>query len=139
MRLLETTLLTGPYDWDERVLPRSEYDARLAHLRAAMVEAGVAALVIHGHPGNYGAMAWLTGFTPKLGATLALVPREGALRRRLSRSFSATAIRLGPGHSAACRTRFMPASPKRWRRARSSRSIPRSMRCGNANRRARSS
>jgi len=80
MRLLETTLLTGPYDWDERVLPRSEYDARLAHLRAAMVEAGVAALVIHGHPGNYGAMAWLTGFTPKLGATLALVPREGALR-----------------------------------------------------------
>ena len=80
MKLLETTLLTGPYDWDERVLPRSEYEARLERVRVAMPQAGAAALAIHGHPGNYGAMAWLTGFTPKLGATLALVPREGALR-----------------------------------------------------------
>lgn len=80
MRLLETTLLTGPYDWDERVLPRSEYDGRLVRVRAAMAQAGAAALVVHGHPGNYGALAYLTGFTPKLGATLALVPREGPLR-----------------------------------------------------------
>jgi hypothetical protein len=79
MRILETTLLTGPYDWDERVLPRSEYEARLEHVRAAMADAGAAALAIHGHPGNYGALAYLTGFTPKLGATLALVPREGPL------------------------------------------------------------
>jgi hypothetical protein len=80
MRLLESTLLTGAYDWDERVLPRSEYEGRLAHARAAMAQAGAAALAVHGHPGNYGALAYLTGFTPKLGATLALVPREGPLR-----------------------------------------------------------
>ncbi|HKT20774.1 MAG TPA: aminopeptidase P family N-terminal domain-containing protein, partial [Stellaceae bacterium] len=80
MRVLETTLLTGPYDWDERVLPLSEYDERLARVRAAMAQADASALIVHGHPGNYGAMAWLTGFTPKLGATLALVPREGKLR-----------------------------------------------------------
>jgi hypothetical protein len=80
MRLLESTLLTGPYDWDERVLPRSEYEGRLECIRAAMAGAGAAALAIHGHPGNYGALAYLTGFTPKLGATLALVPREGPLR-----------------------------------------------------------
>ena len=80
MRLLESTLLTGPYDWDERALPRSEYEGRLARVRAAMAQAGAAALVVHGHPGNYGALAYLTGFTPKLGATLALVPREGPLR-----------------------------------------------------------
>lgn len=79
MRLLESTLLTGPYDWDERVLPRSEYDARLERVRAAMVQAGAAALAVHGHPGDYGALAYLTGFTPKLGAALALVPREGPL------------------------------------------------------------
>ena len=80
MRILKSTLLTGPYDWDERVLPRSEYEGRLEQARAAMAQAGAAALAIHGHPGNYGALAYLTGFTPKLGATLALVPREGKLR-----------------------------------------------------------
>jgi len=80
MQVLETTLLTGPYDWDERALPRSEYEGRLERVRAAMTQAGAAALAVHGHPGNYGAMAYLTGFTPKLGATLALVPREGKLR-----------------------------------------------------------
>jgi Xaa-Pro aminopeptidase len=80
MRILESTLLTGPYDWDERVLPRGEYEARLERVRAAMTQAGAAALAIHGHPGNYGALAYLTGFTTKLGATLALVPRDGPLR-----------------------------------------------------------
>jgi Xaa-Pro aminopeptidase len=80
MRVLETTLLTGPYDWDERTLPRADYESRLERVRAAMAQAGAAALAIHGHPGNYGALAYLTGFTPKLGATLALVPREGELR-----------------------------------------------------------
>jgi hypothetical protein len=80
MRLLESTLLTGPYDWDEHMLPRSEYEARLARVRAAMAQAGVSTLAIHGHPGNYGALAYLTNFTAKLGAALALVPREGPLR-----------------------------------------------------------
>lgn len=79
MRILESTLLTGPYDWDERVLPRSEYEGRLERVRAAMSRAGAAALAVHGHPGDYGALAYLTGFTPKLGAALALVPREGPL------------------------------------------------------------
>ncbi|HXR87262.1 MAG TPA: aminopeptidase P family N-terminal domain-containing protein [Stellaceae bacterium] len=80
MRILESTLLTGPYDWDERILPRSEYEGRLERVRAAMAQAGTSALAIHGHPGSYGELAFLTGFTPKLGATLALVPREGPLR-----------------------------------------------------------
>ena len=79
MRILESTLLTGAYDWDESVLPRSEYESRLARVRAAMAQAGAAALAVHGHPGNYAALAYLTGFTPKLGATLALVPQEGPL------------------------------------------------------------
>jgi Xaa-Pro aminopeptidase len=80
MRILESTLLTGPYDWDEPVLPRGEYEGRLERVREAMAQAGASALVIHGHPGNYGELIYLTGFTPKLGATLALVPREGPLR-----------------------------------------------------------
>jgi hypothetical protein len=80
MQILESTLLTGPYDWDERALPRSEYEGRVERVRAAMARAGAAALALHGHPGNYGALAYLTSFTPKLGATLALVLREGPLR-----------------------------------------------------------
>ena len=80
MRILETTLLTGPYDWDERALPRREYEARLERARAAMARAGTAALAIYGHPGNYGALAYLTNFAPKNGPALALVPRKGSLR-----------------------------------------------------------
>ena len=80
MRLLETTLLTGPYDWDERALPRREYETRLERVRAAMTQAGAPALAIYGHPGNYSALAYLTNFVPKNGPALALVPREGPLR-----------------------------------------------------------
>lgn len=80
MQIYETTLLTGPYDWDERVLPRGEYDRRLERARAAMTSAGAAALAVFGHPGNSGALAYLTNFTPKNGPALALVPREGAPR-----------------------------------------------------------
>ena len=79
-RILETTLLTGPYDWDERVLPRSEFDARLERVRAQMAVAGVNVLIVHGDPRHYNALAYLTNFTPKNGTGLALVPREGSLR-----------------------------------------------------------
>ena len=80
MQIQESTLLTGPYDWDESVLPRSEYDARLAGVRAQMAKAGVTLLLIHGDPRHYNALAWLTNFTPKNGTGMALVPREGPLR-----------------------------------------------------------
>jgi Xaa-Pro aminopeptidase len=79
MQLLESTLLTGPYDWDETVLPRSEYEQRLARVREAMAKAGASTLAIHGHPGNSGALLYVTGFTAKLGAAVAIVPREGKL------------------------------------------------------------
>lgn len=84
MRILETTLLTGPYDWDERALPRNEYETRLERVRAAMAQAGAAALAIFGHPGDYGALGYLTNFAPKNGPALALVPREGSLHLLVS-------------------------------------------------------
>src|ERR1700722_2093087 len=79
MQILESTLLTGPYDWDERVLPRGEYEARLERVRVTMAQSDVALLAIFGHPGNYGPLAYLTNFAPKTGPALGLVPREGAL------------------------------------------------------------
>lgn len=80
MQVLQTTLLTGPYDWDPDLLPKREFEARLARVRAALGERGAGALVVHGQPGDYGALNYLTGFVPKLGPALALVPREGAVR-----------------------------------------------------------
>ena len=80
MQIQETTLLTGPYDWDERALPLVEFDARLQSVRAQMEKAGVNVLIVHGDPGQYNALAYLTNFTPKNGTGLALVPREGPLR-----------------------------------------------------------
>jgi Xaa-Pro aminopeptidase len=84
MRVLQTTLLTGPYDWDAAVLPRAEFEARLARVRAALAGAGAGALIVHGQAGDYGALAYLTGFVPKLGPALALVPMEGAIRMIVS-------------------------------------------------------
>lgn len=80
MQILESTLLTGPYDWDERALPRSEYEPRIERVRAAMAQAGTTMLAVFGHPGNSGAIAYLTNFTAKVGPAMALVPREGKLR-----------------------------------------------------------
>ena len=78
MQVLQTTLLTGPYDWDPALLPRAEFEARLARVRASFGDAD--ALIVHGDSGDHGALAYLTGLAPKLDRALALVPRTGALR-----------------------------------------------------------
>ena len=151
MRLLKSTLLTGPYDWDEHVLPRSEYEERLARVRTAMAQAGASALAIHGHPGNYGALAYLTNFTRQTrsnaGARAARgtaahpapgTPKMMDIAKRLTwvedvrplgnapkavAEFAGEGNRSPPGRLARCRRRSMAASPKRWRRARWCRSI----------------
>jgi Xaa-Pro aminopeptidase len=78
MQVLQTTLLTGPYDWDPALVPRAEFDARLARVRESFGAAD--ALIVHGDSGDHGALAYLTGFAPKLDRALALVPRTGAVR-----------------------------------------------------------
>ncbi len=80
MQVLQTTLLTGPYDWDSRSLPKAEFEARVLRVRAALAAAGADALLVHGIPGDYGALAYLTNFVPKLGLAVALVPQEGDIR-----------------------------------------------------------
>ncbi len=74
-----TALLTGPYDWDSALLPRAEFDARLARVRSVMAARGVTGLVVHGDSAEHGSLAYLTGFTPKLGPAFAFVPKEGPL------------------------------------------------------------
>jgi len=75
-----TALLTGPYDWDPALLPLSEFEERLAAVRRVLAMQGATALLVHGNSIEHGALAYLTGFTPKLGPAFALVPRDGPIR-----------------------------------------------------------
>ena len=80
MRMKNTALLTGPYDWDPALLPLAEFEARLAAVRRVLAESGVAGLIVHGNSVEHGALAYLTGFVPKLGPAFALVPPDGPIR-----------------------------------------------------------
>ncbi len=84
MRMLETTLLTGPYDWDESLIPRAEFEIRIAAVRAVLRNHGLDGLLVGGTSPEHGALGYLTGFVPKLGPALAFVPVEGELRLAFS-------------------------------------------------------
>ena len=78
--MLETALLTGPYDWDATLLPRAEFDARIEAVRALLRERGFAGLFVGGTSPEHGALNYLTGFVPKLGPAIAFIPGEGDIR-----------------------------------------------------------
>jgi len=80
MRMLETTLLTGPYDWDPALTPSSEFDARIAAVRMVLREHSLDGLFVGGTSPEHGALGYLTGFLPKLGPALGFVPADGELR-----------------------------------------------------------
>jgi Xaa-Pro aminopeptidase len=80
MRMMNTALLVGPYDWDPALVPRSEFETRLSVVRRVLAERGATALLVHGHSVEHGALAYLTGFVPKLGPAFALVPLDGSIR-----------------------------------------------------------
>ena len=80
MRMKNTALLTGPYDWDPALVPLAEFDARLTAVRRVLAEFGATALLVHGQSIDHGALAYLTGFVPKLGPAFAFVPQDGPIR-----------------------------------------------------------
>jgi Xaa-Pro aminopeptidase len=80
MRMKNTALLTGPYDWDPALLPLAEFEARLNAVRRVLATCGATALLVHGDSVEHGALAYLAGFVPKLGPAFALVPRDGPVR-----------------------------------------------------------
>ncbi len=73
MHTMQTALLVGPYDWDEALVPKAEFERRISVALDAATAQGLAGLVVHGSSEDNGALAWLTGFTPKLGSGFALV------------------------------------------------------------------
>ena len=80
MHMLETTLLTGPYDWDETLMPRAEFAARIGAARAIARQHSCDGLIVGGTSPEHGALGYLTGFVPKLGPALAFIPGEGEPR-----------------------------------------------------------
>jgi Xaa-Pro aminopeptidase len=78
--MLETTLLTGPFDRELALMPRSEFDARIGTARATLRKHGLNGLVVGGTSPEHGALCYLTSFIPKLGPALAFIPLEGDLR-----------------------------------------------------------
>ncbi len=78
MYTMHPTLLIGPADWDPARMPRAEFDARIAALWHDHPQA--AGAIVYGDSRDHAALAYLTHFTPKLEAALALIPRRGAPR-----------------------------------------------------------
>jgi Xaa-Pro aminopeptidase len=82
--MLETTLLTGPYDWDPALTPQTEFDARIAAVRDVMRRRNLDGVFVGGTSPEHGALGYLTGFVPKLGPALAFIPAAGDLRLAFS-------------------------------------------------------
>ena len=78
MQTMHPTLLIGPADWDAVRFPLEEFTRRLDTLWQDHPDAGGA--IVYGSAHDHAALAYLTHFTPKLEAALALIPREGAPR-----------------------------------------------------------
>lgn len=75
MQTMHPTLLVGPGDWDPQQIPRKDYDDRLAALWRDHEGAGGA--IVYGNSRDHAALFYLTHFTPKLEAAIALIPRRG--------------------------------------------------------------
>jgi Xaa-Pro aminopeptidase len=75
---MSSTLLVGPSDWNPARMPKEEFLDRISALwRASPSAAGT---IVYGDRAHHAELAYLTGFTPKLEAALALIPRVGAPR-----------------------------------------------------------
>jgi hypothetical protein len=74
MHTMHPTLLIGPADWSAADNPRAEFQSRIDAL-FANTQAGGA--IVYGNSRDHAALCYLTGFTPKLEAALALIPRVG--------------------------------------------------------------
>jgi Xaa-Pro aminopeptidase len=75
MLAMNPTLLVGPSDWDPGRMPQEEFAARADALWRDNPSATGA--IVYGDRVNHAELAYLTNFTPKLEAALALIPRDG--------------------------------------------------------------
>jgi Xaa-Pro aminopeptidase len=78
MHTMQPTLLVGPADWHPERIPRNELLARATALWRIAPAAGGA--IVYGDRASHAELAYITGFTPKLEAAIALIPRVGTPR-----------------------------------------------------------
>lgn len=78
---MEPVIRVGRAAWDQRLLPRDEFAARLDAVTAAARQAGADALLVFGHAAGSECLTYLTNFAPTARwAALTVVPaREPAL------------------------------------------------------------
>jgi|SRR5579862_1714507 len=80
MRVVQPAVLVGAYDWDDRIVPRAEFEARIKKVLGKIAGSGVSGLVVYGNKIDNAALAYLTHFTPKLDAAFALIAPDGGVR-----------------------------------------------------------
>src|SRR5215469_14270812 len=86
MRVVQPAVLVGPYDWDEALVPRREFEARIKAALNTISGSGVSGLVVYGNKIDNAALAYVTNFTPKLDAAFALIAPDGSVRLHASGS-----------------------------------------------------
>lgn len=94
---MHSLLLVGPYDWDETVLPRVEFEERIRAFWARIPESAGSFAVVYGDSRHHAEMAYLTHFVPRVRNAMAIVPRAGEPLMLLqgSRNSFSYAERLG--------------------------------------------
>src|SRR4051794_29546218 len=75
MLAMNSTLLVGPSDWNAAKMPKAGFAARAGAFGRDTPPASGA--IVYGDRVNHAELAYLTNFTPKLEAALALIPRDG--------------------------------------------------------------
>src|SRR5258708_4288294 len=80
MRVTQPAVLVGAYDWDEKLLPRAEFEGRIKEMFGKLAGTGATGVVVYGNKVDNAALAWLTTFAPKMDAGCARVTPGGKVR-----------------------------------------------------------
>lgn len=84
MQTVHPCIIIGAYTLDQNRLPTDEFQIRQADLRDAMDRNGWKAMFLYGDAREHSAIAYYTGFVPRVRWALALMPREGEPRLLVS-------------------------------------------------------
>ncbi len=80
MRVTQPAVLVGAYDWEEKFLPKAEFEGRIKEMFAKLAGTGATGVVVYGNKVDNAALAWLTNFAPKIESGCALITPDGKVR-----------------------------------------------------------